>query len=72
MEVLPIMGTLMTVVDLANYLNLSKSTVYLWVKKGLIPAIKIEGTKTLRFDKDDINRTLKNQPTSKTNSNPIT
>lgn len=57
----------MTVVDLANYLNLSKATIYLWVKKGIIPVMKIEGAKTLRFDKEDVDRVLKTRSTTPNN-----
>lgn len=65
------MATLMTVVDLANYLNLSKATIYLWVKKGIIPAMKIEGTKTLRFDKEDVDRVLKARSATNNNQSPV-
>ena len=46
------MNTLKTVSDLAVILNVSKTSVYRWVKKGLIPHKKLG--KLIRFSEDDI------------------
>lgn len=41
-----------------NYIGVSNNTLDSWIKKGL-PIIRIG--KTVRFDKNEINRWLKNQ-----------
>ena len=43
---------LMTIEDLAEYLQVKKRTVYEWLKKGKVPALKIVGQ--WRFKKDKI------------------
>ena len=43
---------LLTVQDVANYLQLKNTTIYHWIKDGKIPAIKIGGV--WRFRPDDI------------------
>jgi len=47
---------LMTIDELAEYLRVKKRTVYDWVKKGKIPAIKTVGQ--WRFRKEKINAWL--------------
>ena len=43
---------LMTIEEVADYLRVKKRTIYEWVKKGKIPAIKTVGQ--WRFKKDKI------------------
>ena len=47
---------LMTIGELANYLRVKKRTVYDWLKKGKIPAIKTVGQ--WRFKKEKIDAWL--------------
>ncbi|MCK5580794.1 MAG: helix-turn-helix domain-containing protein [Candidatus Omnitrophica bacterium] len=47
---------LMTIEELAAYLQVKKRTVYEWLKKGKVPAIKIVGQ--WRFKKDKIDAWL--------------
>jgi len=49
-------GNLMTIDEVAGYLRVKKRTVYDWVKKGKIPAIKAVGL--WRFRKDRIDEWL--------------
>ena len=50
---------LMTIEELADYLRVKKRTVYDWVKKGKIPAIKTVGQ--WRFQKRKIDEWLESQ-----------
>jgi len=50
---------LMTLSQLAEYLQLGKSTIYKMVQKGEIPGIKIANQ--WRFDKREIEKWVKNQ-----------
>jgi len=59
---------LLKVKDLAAWLNLPQSTVYLWANQGKIPCQKIHGL--IRFERDKIQHWLAsfaNKP-----SNPVT
>ena len=47
---------LMTIEELADYLQVKKRTVYGWLKKGKIPAIKTVGQ--WRFKKEQIDAWL--------------
>ena len=47
---------LMTIEELAQYLRVKKRTIYEWLKKGKIPAIKTVGQ--WRFRRDKINAWL--------------
>jgi len=47
---------LMTIDEIADYLRVKKRTVYEWLKKGKIPAIKTVGQ--WRFKKAQIDRWL--------------
>jgi excisionase family DNA binding protein len=49
-------GSLMTIDEVAEYLRVKKRTVYDWVKKGKIPAMKTVGL--WRFRKDSIDNWL--------------
>ncbi|MFH0754876.1 MAG: helix-turn-helix domain-containing protein [Candidatus Omnitrophota bacterium] len=49
-------GNLMTIDEVAEYLRVKKRTVYDWVKKEKIPAVKIVGL--WRFRKDRIDQWL--------------
>jgi len=53
------MEKLMTLSQLAEYLQLGKSTVYKMVQKGEIPGIKIANQ--WRFDKKEIEKWVKEQ-----------
>ena len=53
------MGELFGVTELAEYLKVNKQTIYNWVNKKDIPFAKIGDL--LRFDKDEIDRWLKNK-----------
>ncbi|MBI4820867.1 MAG: helix-turn-helix domain-containing protein [Deltaproteobacteria bacterium] len=44
------MKTLMTVVEVAELLRVSRSTVYAWIAEGAIPFLKIRGV--VRFEPD--------------------
>ena len=52
-------NALMTLEELAEYLRVKKRTVYDWVKKGKIPAIKTVGQ--WRFKKDSIDAWLESK-----------
>ena len=49
-------GNLMTIDEVAGYLRVKKRTVYDWVKKGKIPAMKTVGL--WRFRKERIDQWL--------------
>ncbi len=51
--------SLMTIDEIADYLKVKKRTVYDWVKKGKIPAIKTVGQ--WRFKRDRIDQWLEAQ-----------
>lgn len=51
-------GKIMTIEEVADYLRVKKRTVYDWVKKGKIPAMKTVGL--WRFRKDRIDHWLEN------------
>ena len=46
-------GNLMTIDEVADYLRVKKRTVYDWVKKGKIPAVKTVGLWRFRKDRID-------------------
>ena len=50
---------LMTIEELAQYLRVKRRTIYEWVKKGKIPAIKTVGQ--WRFKKEKIDVWLESQ-----------
>jgi len=50
---------LMTIEDLADYLKVTRRTIYDWVKHNKIPAVKLVGQ--WRFKKDKIDAWLENQ-----------
>jgi len=50
---------LMTIQDVATYLKVKKRTIYGWVKKGKIPAIKTVGQ--WRFKKEKLDAWLEQQ-----------
>lgn len=50
---------LMTINDLANYLKVTRRTIYEWLKHNKIPAIKLIGQ--WRFRKDKIDAWLENK-----------
>ena len=50
---------LMTIEELAQYLRVKRRTIYEWVKKGKIPAIKTVGQ--WRFKKEKIDAWLESQ-----------
>ena len=52
-------NSLMTIEEVADYLRVKKRTVYDWVKKGKIPAIKAVGQ--WRFKKEKIDQWLEAQ-----------
>ncbi|MEI8012705.1 MAG: helix-turn-helix domain-containing protein [Candidatus Omnitrophota bacterium] len=47
-------GNLMTIDEVADYLRVKKRTVYDWVKKGKIPAVKTVGLWRFRKDRIDL------------------
>jgi excisionase family DNA binding protein len=51
---------ILTVEDLAQYLQITSLTVYRWVRVGKIPHIKLGG-KAIRFRKVDIDEWLKSK-----------
>lgn len=50
---------LMTIEDLADYLKVTRRTIYEWLKTNKIPAIKLVGQ--WRFKKDKIDAWLENK-----------
>jgi len=52
-------STLMTIEDLADYLKVTRRTIYEWLKTNKIPAIKLVGQ--WRFKKDKIDAWLDNR-----------
>lgn len=56
-------GEVLTIEDLADYLKISKSTLYKLVREGSIPCQKVG--KHWRFHKDAIDSWLKQQPRTK-------
>lgn len=50
---------LMTIGDLANYLKVTRRTIYEWVKHNKIPAVKLIGQ--WRFKRDKIDAWLENK-----------
>ncbi|MBP9855262.1 MAG: helix-turn-helix domain-containing protein [Candidatus Omnitrophica bacterium] len=50
---------IMTIEEVADYLRVKKRTIYEWLKKGKIPAIKTVGQ--WRFKKEKIDAWLDNQ-----------
>lgn len=50
---------LMTIDELARYLRVKKRTVYDWVKKGKIPAVKTVGQ--WRFKREKVDLWLENK-----------
>lgn len=52
-------NALMTIEDLANYLRVSRRTIYEWLKSNKIPAFKLIGQ--WRFKKEKIDAWLENQ-----------
>jgi excisionase family DNA binding protein len=52
-------GNLMTIEDLADYLKVTRRTIYDWLKHNKIPALKLVGQ--WRFKKDKIDDWLDGQ-----------
>ena len=50
---------LLTIDEVANFLNINPMTIYSWVREGKIPAFKIG--KVWRFQKSEIDKWLKKQ-----------
>lgn len=59
MQTLMSYDQLMTIAEVANYLRVKKRTVYDWLKKGKIPAIKAVGQ--WRFKRETIDAWLNSQ-----------
>ena len=51
---------LLSVAELATYLGVSQMSIYLWRKKGVIPATRL-GTRSLRFDVCEVLAALRRQ-----------
>ena len=54
-----VISNLMTIEDLADYLKVTRRTIYDWLKHNKIPALKLVGQ--WRFKKDKIDAWLDNQ-----------
>ncbi len=52
-------GGLMTIEDLADYLKVTRRTIYEWLKHNKIPAVKLVGQ--WRFRRDKIDAWLENK-----------
>jgi len=52
-------SNLMTIEDLADYLKVSRRTIYEWLKSNKIPAVKLIGQ--WRFKRDKIDAWIENQ-----------
>jgi len=50
---------LMTIEDLADYLKVSRRTIYEWLKQNKIPAVKLIGQ--WRFKRDKIDAWIENR-----------
>jgi len=50
---------LMTITDLADYLKVTRRTIYEWLKEKRVPAVKLVGQ--WRFKKDKIDEWLESQ-----------
>ncbi len=50
---------LMTIEDLADYLKVSRRTIYEWLKQNKIPAVKLVGQ--WRFKRDKIDAWIENR-----------
>jgi excisionase family DNA binding protein len=50
--------TLLTIRQLADYLNIKRSTLYAWVEQGFIPHYKMN--RLIRFKKEEIDAWLEN------------
>jgi excisionase family DNA binding protein len=61
-ENLMINGGLMTIEDLAEYLKVTRRTIYDWLKHNKIPAVKLVGQ--WRFKRDKIDAWLDNKSLS--------
>ena len=57
-----ISGGLMTIEDLAEYLKVTRRTIYEWLKTNKIPAVKLVGQWRFRKDKIDAWIENKSQP----------
>lgn len=45
---------LLTVAQVARFLQVSVSVVYLWIEKELIPFRRLPGTRTIRIEKGEL------------------
>jgi excisionase family DNA binding protein len=52
---------LITTIELSVRLKVSVGTVQNWMRAGLVPYIKLPGTKTVRFNWPDVMRKLSRQ-----------
>ena len=59
-------GDLIAPEELAAGMRVARVTVYQWVRRGVIPCLKIEGV--VRFDPEEINQWLKNKRQAATNA----
>ena len=55
-------NSLMTIKDIAEYLQVKERTIYSWINKGIIPHYKIEST--IRFKENEINEWLSSKEVS--------
>ncbi len=56
-------GGLMTIEDLADYLKVTRRTIYEWLKQNKIPAVKLIGQ--WRFRRDRIDAWIENKTNPK-------
>ncbi len=56
------LSSLFTAAELAKIIKLNEQTIYRFVRRGIIPAIRV-GRKTLRFDLNDVRTALRQKPT---------
>ncbi len=54
--------SLMTAEEVAKYLNVDETTIYVWAKEGKIPAAKLG--RLWRFDGDEIEKWVKSKKSS--------
>ncbi|MBP7217134.1 MAG: helix-turn-helix domain-containing protein [Candidatus Omnitrophica bacterium] len=57
-----VQSELMTIEDLANYLKVTRRTIYDWLKHEKIPAVKLVGQWRFQKDKIDLWLQLHAQP----------
>ena len=56
-------NSLMTIKDIAEYLQVKERTIYSWINKGIIPHYKLTN-KVVRFNMNEVNEWLSSKEVS--------